>query len=193
MAFTAFRTWVAKANLTAAEFNEQVRDNGDYLKDALDLHGLTSDSTLAQTKGALYGVRAVATASQSIPDASDTAVAYSATDAFDSDAFHDTSTNNSRITIPTGGDGFYLVGFGAEWAANSTGTRRGRLVEGGVTQIEGGTQRVANAAGANVMMSATTLYQFTAGEYFELFVLQNSTGSLDVVESVLWAARLFAS
>ena len=171
MAWTTAKTWSAGQNLTAAELNTHVRDNEDYLKDALDTSGITSDSALSQIKGALYGVRAVRTATQSISDASDTAVAYNATDAFDSDAFHDTSTNNSRITIPTGGDGYYLIGFGLEWAANATGTRRGRLVEGGVTQIEGGTSRVANAAGANVMMSATTLYQFTAGEYFELFVL----------------------
>jgi len=35
MAFTAYRTWSA-ATLTAAQMNEQVRDNGNYLKTEVD-------------------------------------------------------------------------------------------------------------------------------------------------------------
>lgn len=36
MAFTAYRTWVPGEVVTAAQLNEQLRDNGNYLKDGME-------------------------------------------------------------------------------------------------------------------------------------------------------------
>jgi hypothetical protein len=190
--WTTPKTWVAGSALTAAEMNTHVRDNLTWLKDALSLHGIDSDSARGQLDGALYGVRALRTATQSILDGASTAVALTATDDFDSNSMHSTSVNNTRVTIPAGGDGVYLVGHGEEWAGNATGSRAGTIKLNGSTDITGTEIRVANAGGSTAVRSAAaTAYQFSAADYIELYVLQNSGGSLNIQAAVLWAVRLF--
>lgn len=56
------------------------------------------------------GATANRNATQAIPTgASYTAIAFAGTDDFDTDGFHDPTTNNSRMTIPAGLGGKYLV------------------------------------------------------------------------------------
>ena len=49
------------------------------------------------------------------------------TEEFDTHNFADLSVNKSKITIPTGMGGIYLLQAGMDWVANSTGTRQMRL------------------------------------------------------------------
>ena len=197
MAWTAPKSWTSGSAITAAELDTHVRDNEDYLKDALDLAGLTSDVTLGQVKSALYGARATRTSTQSIPDASDQSILYTTED-FDSNAIHSTSVNNTRLVVPSGGGGYYLMGASTEWEADATGARKHKIEKNGVngagTEIPGATTRAVNdGASQKVFLSSMTFAQLTAGDYIACTARQTSGGSLNVDSSVFWIARLFVS
>lgn len=66
---------------------------------------------------------------QSINDSTTTALALNAED-FDVGALHDNASNNTRMTIPVGGDGLYWVRGRASFAANATGIRGAFLFKG---------------------------------------------------------------
>ena len=96
---------------------------------------------------------------------------------FDTDGFHSTSVNNSRITIPTGKGGYYLVQVNAQFGANSTGTRQAQVYKNGSTFFEapqvGGLATGTGPIGVTVM-------NLVPGDYIELYVFQNSGGALTV-------------
>ena len=120
MAWTVPKTWTSGA-VTAGEFNEQIRDNSDWLKDALTLHGITSDSVVGALLTARYGVSAAIT-NFSVPTATDKAVDFTAADEWDDDNFHDPATSNDRFYIPD--DGTYLLIGHALFEADEDGYRQ---------------------------------------------------------------------
>lgn len=100
------------------------------------------------------------------------------TERFDSDAFHDTSTNNQRLTVPTGKGGKYLVTGGVEFANNATGYRALAIHKNGSTF-----ERVvtANAVSGNeTWLSIAAQLELAAADYVTLRVFQNSGGNLNV-------------
>jgi hypothetical protein len=81
-----------------------------------DTYNLVADSAeslgmkwAAPAAPALVGVAATATSQTLAVTANVTAMLPLPTENFDTDAFHDNITNNSRITIPAGKGGKYLV------------------------------------------------------------------------------------
>lgn len=202
MAWTSPLTWVAGSAITAAQLNAHVRDNESWLKDALTVHGITSDTTLQPLKGALYGVRVRRTANQTISDATDTLVLFptaSMTEDFDSHAFHDGATNTGRLTVPSGGDGYYLIGGAILFAANATGHRQVWVEVNGSAGTGTEIVRESDEAYATVggRINITTVYQLAAADFVTLNVRQTSTGNLDLTASAqlpqFWMTRLFAS
>jgi hypothetical protein len=141
-----------------------------------------------------YGCVLLRTATQSIGDASDTAVTFptgSVTEVLDTNSFHDGGTNTARITIPTGGDGWYDIGAIVEFDANATGHRQVWLAVDG-TEIAG--SRITNAAYATVnnrLGIPTMPYDLDAAQYVTLNVRQNSGGSLNLIASGVrfWVVR----
>lgn len=89
----------------------------------------------ASSGATFHGCLATRTTDQTgVVTATDTVVAFNAADISDSDAFHDTVTNNSRITIPTGLDGKYHFSAYVIWdSASATGFRRVSLRKNGTT------------------------------------------------------------
>lgn len=81
--------------------------------------------------GTVLGARATATAAQAI---SATDIIALNNELRDDGGFHDNVTNNSRMTVPSGGDGWYLVkaqvGFDT-----TTGTRRVEILKNGATLL----------------------------------------------------------
>ena len=68
--------------------------------------------------------------SQSVANNTQTAITW-ATETFDTDAFHSTVTNTSRITIPSGKNGYYQVGAVIETDDSSTGLRELSIYKNG--------------------------------------------------------------
>lgn len=63
------------------------------------------------------GARVRRTTNQAIPATTPTAITFDA-ERYDTDAFHDTGANTSRLTIPSGKAGKYLIGFAGEVASS---------------------------------------------------------------------------
>jgi hypothetical protein len=107
------------------------------------------------------GCRLTKSAVQSI-GAAMTAVTFD-TEAFDTDAMHDTVTNNSRITFNR--PGYYQIN-GALTTAASVASRVQLRVNGGTVIFEA----AVGAAGASLQNGVpfNTVYFFNAGDYLEL-------------------------
>lgn len=101
------------------------------------------------------------------------AVPFNGTDEFDTDGFHDPSTNNSRITIPAGLSGPYLlIGHYYNNAANelaySTFKKNGTAITPGEYSV----------SGDDTILHSTTMLILAAGDYVEFAVNANSSTSI---------------
>lgn len=127
---------------------------------------------------AFVGARVYHNANQTITTATDTVLAFNS-ERFDSHGFHDTVTNNSRLTIPAGKAGKYMIGASSDWVANATGIRELRLRINGTTYIAL-TTGDADLVGEGWRNTLATLYDLAVGDYVEAIVRQTSGGNLDV-------------
>jgi len=147
---------------------------------------LTADTTVSPYKvkwatpasgSTFVGARLSRTTSLSVPTATYTAVNWD-TEVFDTDAFHSTSTNTSRITIPSGKGGKYLF---ISRIMFPTGTAGGQ----DVSLYKNGTEYSYNTlppnSAANTTVHIETIVEAVATDYFEIFVFQNSGVSRTVI------------
>ena len=131
--------------------------------------GLPSWATPATTS--FSGV-ALTGANPSISAATRTVLAWNA-ETFDTDAFHDNATNNSRITIPSGKAGKYYISHGGYWASGTTRTII-RILKNGTAVKD--TQWFGNGTSE----FGTNIFQYLdliVGDYLEVDVY-NTTGTL---------------
>jgi len=136
---------------------------------------LTADSTVSPTGlkwatpgAAFVGVRAI-TSSASIVYVSgaDNAIPYAAED-YDTDSFHDNSVNNSRITIPSGKGGKYLITGQLEIGNAVTSYLQLRLYKNG-SLLNAQLGRLFNwSAAGNPMINGSTVLSLAAGDYIQL-------------------------
>lgn len=123
--------------------------------------------------------RANRTTTQSIADITSTAVSFTAADSWDTDSFHSTVSNQSRLTVPSGLGGKYLIVATANWANNSTGWRDLWIRANGSTDLA--TARVGTGtANPYPISTITTVEQLAAGTYIEVTAWQNSGAALNV-------------
>jgi len=114
---------------------------------------------------------------QSIPDSTSTMLNLNNEDV-DVGSMHDTSVNNTRITVPTGGDGLYLVFGQTGFAANGTGYREiGIRKNGGTVVVD---RYCLPTAGFTTTEGIVWMGVLAAADYVELFAQQTSGGSLNV-------------
>jgi hypothetical protein len=122
------------------------------------------------------------------------AVPYPSTDGWDTNAFHDTSTNPTRITIPTGYGGKYL--FNATWA-DQTATPgyiyilfkvNGTTVTNGYGVVTG--TYISEVKNTDVCQ-ASLILNLAAADYIELFV-QTDRAATDSITSTFQATYLGA-
>jgi hypothetical protein len=88
---------------------------------------------------------------------------------YDTDGFHDTSTNNSRVTIPTGKGGKYLVTYGGLLSA--TGAEYFRIRKNGAATFSSPNTPVAQ----NYATPGSVVLDLVAGDYIELMFTGNRT------------------
>lgn len=104
------------------------------------------------------------------------ALPFAGTDSWDSDSFHDPSTNNTRHTIPAGMGGKYHVLGVVREDANATGTRvLGFRVNAGTTDE---VQTYSYLSTASAMNHQATLdMELAGGDYVEFMLYQDSGGT----------------
>lgn len=124
------------------------------------------------------GCRAYRSSSTTIANGALTAIEYNA-ESYDTDNFHSTSTNPSRMTIPTGKGGYYALDVMLTYSDNSGGFRDLRFYKNG-SELQ--MLRTAGQPNANALtgMFATYVGNFAAGDYLEVYGYQNSGGQLDI-------------
>ncbi len=141
--------------------------------------GATAPEWGAAGGGATFvGCSVYKSASQSVSSGSYVAITYNS-ESFDTDAFHSTSTNTSRITIPSGKAGKYLIQAVVTWQVNNTGDRRIGFYKNGSALIY--PWGVNTLTGDDSRANATTIADLLVGDYIEVFEFQNSTTSINVL------------
>ncbi len=171
MAFTTPRTWTTGEVVTAAQLNEQIRDNENFLAQA-------------------HSVRAYKGSDQTISDATYTLVSFGA-ESYDTDTFHSTSTNPERITIPTGLGGLYLIQSLIVFAGSATAhIIRQRYRKNGATSLSEMIMRATAASAPDDKTIHHEIVQLVAGDYIELQVYHNVGGNLNILsgEYSIWMA-----
>jgi hypothetical protein len=121
-------------------------------------------------------VKAVRTAVQSLANNTHTALAFTAADAWDTDSFHSTSTNNTRITVPTGLGGIYHITGAAAFGPGASAIRNVRIMLNGVTQIA----VIQQTQGDDFGVTLSVMYKLAAGNYVELTGYQNSGAAVNI-------------
>ena len=129
--------------------------------------------------GTFVGVSLSNSADNSIPNGTATAMAYD-TEFYDTDSFHNTGVNNSRITIPSGKGGYYLVQGYTQYASNATGNRTTSIRKNGSTILLQNLNSVQPEASRSMNIAIAYVGNFAVADYIELFCVQNSGGSLNV-------------
>jgi hypothetical protein len=89
----------------------------------------------------------------------------------------------TRITIPTGKSGKYLIWVAVEWSANAVGIRIADLRVNGSSVIHYVSQSAASALETGQVFCFTM--DLNAGEYIEARVYQTSVGDLTILKGYL--------
>jgi hypothetical protein len=112
------------------------------------------------------------------------------TERFDTSDFHSTSSQTSRLTIPAGGAGKYLIGCSLQWAGHATGDRGVEIMLGGTTSLARQRQPAANAT-AGKETTVVTAYSLAATNYVECNAFQDSGGSLNTQAATNYAPEFW--
>ncbi len=148
----------------------------------------------SSTSGNFSGVEATRDTTFSVANNTATNIDWDG-ELFDTDTYHSTSTNTSRLTVPNAGK--YLIGGTVEfnaWSSLSDGRLQVRLFKNGSFVRELIDNEVDSSGGDGPSYSFQTVVDAAASDYFELNVLQASGGSRDLTtNSVFFAARLQGS
>lgn len=128
---------------------------------------------------AFVGCSLYRTADQTISNNTATAALWDA-EFYDTDNMHSTSLNTSRITIPTGKGGKYLLTNSILWSNNGTGAREQTILKNG-SQLGWDEIMPVNSSASYTATSGARVVDLVAGDYIELFVKQNTGISLGML------------
>lgn len=106
---------------------------------------------------------------------------------FDTDGMHSTVTNTGRLTVPTNGDGLYMIGGNIKIGVGS-GDKGLRILLNGATAIAESYGNKTSDSGDSIAI--TTLYSLAATDYVELQVYVESDLNVTVSANVspeFWA------
>ena len=146
---------------------------------------LTADSTAttgmkwASISTTAVGASVYMSGNQTLTNNTNTVLTF-ANENFDTDGFHSTSSNTSRMTIPTGKSGKYLINATLTHNTNGTGQRAMNILKNG-TAIAFSVMLQSTAANYGTGINGTTIADLVAGDYIEVQAYQNSGGNLDVL------------
>jgi hypothetical protein len=156
-------------------------------------HTLVADSSVSPTglkwaapaAASFVGVSAFDSngAGQNISNTTYTALTYDSEN-FDTDGFHSTSSNTSRLTIPSGKGGKYEINAYVNWDNNATNRRLVVLFKNGTYN-----KQLANETSSGYLgQTGTYLIDLAAADYIEIFVYQDSGGTRNCDEAKYFQA-----
>ena len=96
---------------------------------------------------------------------------------FDTDAYHSTSSNTSRITIPAGKAGKYMVIGDVQYTSNSSGRRIMTFRKNGTDIFD---FESADPGSTELDIVGTAVVDMAVGDYIEMTAWQNSGSTLSV-------------
>ena len=143
---------------------------------------LTADSSTAtglkwaSVSQSFVGVSVYKGSTQGLTTATNTALTFD-NENYDTDSFHDNSTNTSRFTIPSNKGGKYLFSGCISFAADSAGYRGLMLYKNGVLLND---LARAYPLSSSINVPFSTVVSAVATDYFEIFALQTSGTTLNV-------------
>lgn len=144
-------TWILE-RITVAMLNARIRDQF-----------LVLDPSIRQRCSAYHNT------TQTIATTASTLVQLNSEDV-DIGPMHDLVTNNSRLTVPSGGDGVYLV-LGQVLSDGAVASGNLYITKNGVNQVN-----TFFGSGARTI-PVFGLIAASAGDYFELVIVQNASTS----------------
>lgn len=116
---------------------------------------------------------------QSIANVTWTTITFDS-ETFDVGGYHSTSTNTSRMTIPTGKSGYYQINAQATYNASSGGgTRSLRFTKNGSVILQTGEFSAPSGQYPNTTIEL--IAYLAAGDYVELATYQSSGASLEII------------
>lgn len=147
-----------------------------------------ADGTPLISSNSYRGAVVYNSADQTISASTFTALTFD-TEAIDTDSIHSTSSNTSRMTVPSGVTKVRLVG---QCVMDNTGAntyRELRIYKNG-SLVTGPTLRSSFTTGDgssnSVWRIVSPAVTCTSGDYFELFVYHTSSGSLSAYSNATW-------
>jgi hypothetical protein len=169
MGWVNARTWTTGEVVTAAQLNQDVRDNPQYLKD--------------NTNNPQFGCRVSNTVAQTIGTGSWIYITFDA-DRWDVGGCHDTDTNTHRLVAP--GTGKYLVTANLAFEPNATGFRGIEIVDdGGI--VEARVLERSDDASQQLILTVSAIVLLSAASWVAIRAFQSSGGDLDVQKNTNWS------
>jgi hypothetical protein len=169
----------AKGDLIAAT----AADTASRLAVGTNGQVLTADSAEAtglkwatpSSGGSTFAGAYVTGATVSVANNTLTTLAFNA-ETFDTNAYHDNSTNNSRITIPSGKAGYYLFTAAGQWNNNTNGRRELYAAKNGTLFIS---SDISPSGGTYPTPLLSFPIYLAVADYLTVVLYQSSGGNLD--------------
>jgi hypothetical protein len=143
----------------------------------------------APSAAGFSGALIYGSSAQGIPNNATTVVTFDS-EAYDIGGYHDNVTNNERITVPTGKDGYFFVFAKINWNNAASGRRLMEIYKNNstiITQLE-----FLPASSIDVVGFVGVAINAVATDYFSLKVYQTSGGTLNANKGVAYSTHLGA-
>lgn len=168
-------------DVTAPPFPLWRRNNADTGWDAV---GGSGSSTFS-------GCQGFASSNQTIADTNLTFVPFD-TNFFDTDSYLDPGGNPTRMTVPVGKAGYFVIGANILWDDNALGIREINLIKNNSDDIA---RVTASPSATGFEQNVSIPVQLADGDFIELQVFQTSGGGLDIVSAAFhsitaWMTRM---
>jgi len=131
----------------------------------------------APAGGSFVGCGLRDTANQSTTGGVDTAITFN-TEYFDTDAFHDNSTNTSRITIPAGKDGKYLFSYTMVNTAAAEANYSQSSIRKNGTAVSGINPGTLQSSLTYTTMTQTVILDLVATDYIEVYMVSDANATI---------------
>jgi hypothetical protein len=141
--------------------------------------GATAPEWATPVSGSTFsGASVYGTSNQTISNGTQTALTFNAEN-YDTNTYHDNSTNNTRLTVPSGKTGYYRLTAYCRWDVNTTGRRIIYLIKNG-SVYAGQTEANPNQTGCEITNYVSQTLYLTAADYITMEMYQSSGGNATV-------------